>query len=175
MREMGQSAALAEPRSLLLRGCRVSEFGQINRIINAGAEAYRGVIPAEGWHEPYMSEGELASEIVAGVSFWGAEIAGTLVGVMGVQPSGDVDLIRHAYVLPEYQGYGIGGALLGHLISLSRRRVLVGTWADAAWAVRFYERHGFRNETDDERRLTMLRKYWNVPERQIQTAVVLSL
>src|SRR2546430_1252718 len=126
-----------------IRLCRDDERSDILTIVNAAAEAYRGVIPADRWHDPYMGEAELAGEIAGGVVFWGYESGGGLAGVMGIQPVGDVDLIRHAYVLPGSQGQGIGGRLIGHLRGLSQRRMLVGTWADAEWAIRFYARHGF--------------------------------
>ncbi len=126
-----------------IRPCREDERPEILAIVNAAAEAYRGVIPEDRWHEPYMGAGELDGEIAAGVAFWGYEADGALLGVMGIQPVGDVDLIRHAYVRPGNQGLGIGGALLAHLRRLTERRMLVGTWAAAEWAIRFYRRHGF--------------------------------
>jgi GNAT superfamily N-acetyltransferase len=156
-----------------IRRCRDDERGTILAIINAAAEAYRGVIPADCWHEPYMPAAELESEIAAGIAFWGFEEKGKLSGVMGVQPVRDVDLIRHAYVLPEYQRCGIGGALIEHLRRISTRRMLVGTWAAAGWAVRFYQRHGFAL-VPNERKTTLLKTYWRVPDRQIETSVVLA-
>ncbi|HEX6652425.1 MAG TPA: GNAT family N-acetyltransferase, partial [Thermoleophilaceae bacterium] len=126
-----------------IRPCRDDEREAIFAIVNAAAEVYRGVIPEDRWQEPYMPGEELDSEIAAGVEFWGYEEDGTLVGVMGVQPVRDVTLIRHAYVMPESQGRGIGGALLEHLLAHGTRPILVGTWAAAEWAIRFYERHGF--------------------------------
>lgn len=141
-------------------------------IINAAAEAYRPVLPADLWHDPYMPPAELEREIAAGVVFTGHEIAGELVGVMGLQAVGDVELIRHAYVTPERQGHGVGGALLDH-IRRGAGPLLVGTWAAADWAIRFYERHGFRL-VDPERKAGLLRTYWTVPERQIETSVVLA-
>jgi GNAT superfamily N-acetyltransferase len=142
-------------------------------IINSAAEAYRGVIPADRWHEPYMPARELDDEIAAGVAFWGYEADGALVGVMGIQPVRDVDLIRHAYVLPESQGRGVGGALLEHLRSLTARRMLVGTWATAEWAISFYERHGFE-ATSSEQKTALLKTYWTIPDRQVETSVVLA-
>src|SRR5688572_19188571 len=127
----------------IVRPCRDDERDAILAIVNAAAEAYRGVIPADCWHEPYMPSGELDDEIAAGVAFWGVDEDGALVGVMGTQPVRDVDLIRHAYVLPSRQRHGVGAALIGHLRRLSTRRMLIGTWAAADWAVRFYRRHGF--------------------------------
>ena len=127
-----------------IRICREDEGAEIASIINAAAEAYRGVIPADRWHEPYMPRNELDREIAAGVVFWGYEENGTLAGVMGLQLVRDVDLIRHAYVLPEKQRCGIGGKLLHHhLRRISTRPMLVGTWAAADWAIQFYMRHGF--------------------------------
>ncbi len=138
-------------------------------IVNAAAEAYRGVIPADRWHEPYMPGDELDREIAAGVVFWGHEEDGMLVGVT----VRDVDLIRHAYVLPGSQRRGIGGALLGRLRRLSTRRMLVGTWAAADWAIRFYRRHGFES-VSPARKAVLLKTYWRVPDRQIETSVVLA-
>ena len=142
-------------------------------IVNAAAEAYRDVIPADRWHEPYMTRDELDSEIATGVTFWGVEDGGALIGVMGFQSVRDVDLIRHAYVLPGSQRQGVGGALLGHLRRLSRRRMLVGTWAAADWAIRFYERHGF-SLVSPAAKITLLKTYWTVPDRQIETSAVLA-
>jgi GNAT superfamily N-acetyltransferase len=141
--------------------------------VNAAAQAYRGVIPADRWHEPYMSSRELDSEIAAGVSFWGYEADDALVGVMGIQRLPDVDLIRHAYVSPESQRRGIGGALLEHLARSTTRRMLVGTWAAADWAIRFYLRHGFEL-VSPERKTALLKGYWRIPERQIETSVLLA-
>jgi len=142
------------------------------RIINSAAEKYRGAIPEDCWHDPYMSANELAGEIGASVEFWGAELDAALVGVMGVQQVLDVDLIRHAYVRPEAQARGIGGLLLARLCSQRSRPILVGTWAAATWAIRFYERHGFGLVARDET-ANLLRKYWTVSPRQIETSVVL--
>jgi len=142
-------------------------------IINAAAKAYRGVIPADCWHEPYMSAVELDEEIHAGVEFWGYEEQGFLVGVMGTQAVRDVDLIRHAYVSPAWQGHGVGSALIGELRARSARRMLVGTWAAASWAIRFYERHAFRLLEPPLMR-AMLKAYWNIGDRQVETSVVLA-
>lgn len=158
---------------MAIRRCRDDERATILGIINAAAEAYRGVIPQDRWHEPYMPADELDTEIAAGVAFWGYEEEGGLLGVMGYQPAGDVDLIRHAYVLPQRQRHGVGGALLGELRRLSRRRILVGTWAAADWAIRFYQRHGFALVSPASK-ITLLRTYWTVPDRQIETSVVLA-
>jgi GNAT superfamily N-acetyltransferase len=156
-----------------IRPCRNDERDAILAIINAAAEAYRGVIPADCWHEPYMASRELENEIAAGVRFWGYEADGELIGVMGVQAVRDVDLIRHAYVLPHSQRRGVGAALLRHLLPIGERRVLVGTWAAAVWAIRFYRRHGFEL-VSPERKNTLLRTYWAIPDRQIETSVVLA-
>jgi GNAT superfamily N-acetyltransferase len=157
----------------VLRTCHEAETSRILGIINAAAEAYRGVIPADCWHEPYMSAAELAAEIGAGVTFWGYEKEGLLIGVMGTQPVRDVELIRHAYVHPAWQGHGVGTALISHLRGLSARPRLVGTWAAASGAIRFYERHGFeRLEPQATRRL--LSTYWRISERQMETSVVLA-
>lgn len=155
-----------------IRRCREDEIPTILAIVNAAAEAYRDVIPADRWHEPYMPEAQLKRDVAAGVAFWGYELEGSLIGVMGIQPVRDVDLIRHAYVRPGSQRLGVGAALISHLRGLSTRRMLVGTWADAAWAIRFYEREGFAL-VPAPRAAALLRKYWDIPERQIETSVVL--
>ena len=156
-----------------IRPCRDDEHSTILSIINAAAESYRGVIPEDCWHEPYMPASELQSEIAAGIAFWGYEGKGALLGVMGIQPVRDVELIRHAYVLPTHQHHGIGTALLSHIRGLTTQRMLVGTWAAAEWAVRFYRRHGFELVTPDDK-TALLRTYWTVPDRQIETSVVLT-
>jgi len=156
-----------------IRSCRANDRAAILSIINAAAEAYRGVIPADRWHEPYMRQDELNSEIAAGVTFWGHEDDGALVGVMGMQSVRDVDLIRHAYVLPSNQGRGIGDGLLRYLRQSSTRRMLVGTWDAAEWAIRFYRRHGFEL-VSPARKTVLLKTYWSVPDRQIDTSVVLA-
>src|SRR5438067_709611 len=156
-----------------IRLCRDDDRGAILAIVNAAAEAYRGVIPEDCWHEPYMPAHELESEIAAGVEFWGYEADNAVVGVMGVQPVRDVDLIRHAYVLPAQQAHGVGGALLQHLRRRSAQRMLIGTWAAAEWAVRFYCRHGFEL-VPPERKTALLQTYWTVPDRQIATSAVLA-
>jgi GNAT superfamily N-acetyltransferase len=155
-----------------IRPCRDDERDAMVAIVNAAAEAYRGVIPADRWREPYMPRAELDAEIAAGVEFWGYESGGELVGVMGIQPVRDVDLIRHAYVLPAWQGRGVGSALLRHHARSAARPVLVGTWAAAEWAIGFYRRHGFELVTPD-RKAELLRSYWTIPERQIEASVVL--
>lgn len=156
-----------------IRRCGAADTTDMLAIINAAAQAYRGVIPADRWHEPYMPSEELASELADGVTFSGCRAQDRLIGVMGVQRRHNVDLIRHAYVLPEWQGQGIGARLLGHLCRHAERPILIGTWAAADWAIRFYERHGFARVGDDAV-APLLRTYWTVPERQIATSVVLA-
>ena len=156
-----------------VRRCRDDEREAILRIVNLAAEAYRGVIPADRWHEPYMPASELDEEIAAGVGFWGYESDEELLGVMGIQAVRDVDLIRHAYVMPGRQRGGVGSALLEHLVGLSTKRLLVGTWAAAEWAIGFYRRHGFELATPEQKN-ALLRSYWRIPERQIATSVVLA-
>jgi GNAT superfamily N-acetyltransferase len=156
-----------------IRHCRDDEHTAILAIVNAAAEAYRGVIPADRWRDPYMPMSELRAEIAAGVEFWGYEDGGALVGIMGIQPVRDVDLIRHAYVAPAGQRRGVGSALLEHLAASATRTMLVGTWAAAEWAIAFYRRHGFE-QVSPERKTELLRTYWTIPERQIETSVVLS-
>jgi GNAT superfamily N-acetyltransferase len=155
-----------------IRRCRDDERPALLRIINSAAQRYHGVIPADCWHEPYMSGEALAAETAAGVEFWGAELDAALVGVMGIQQVLDVDLIRHAYVLPAFQGKGIGGRLLTELCARRSRPVLIGTWAAASWAIDFYKHHGFCVVRAEEAR-RLLKAYWTVPDRQIETSVVL--
>jgi GNAT superfamily N-acetyltransferase len=156
-----------------VRPCRDDERPAILAIVNAAAEAYRGVIPADRFHEPYMSAAELDRELAAGVAFWGYEADGALLGVMGIQAVRDVELIRHAYVAPGSQRQGVGAALLEHLVRSTTRRILVGTWAAAEWAIRFYRHHGFE-PVSPERTAVLLHAYWTIPERQIETSVVLA-
>jgi GNAT superfamily N-acetyltransferase len=156
-----------------IRPCGDDERTAILAIVNAAAEAYRGVIPADRWHEPYMDSRELDGEIAGGVAFWGYEADDKLLGIMGIQPVRDVVLIRHAYVVPGSQRQGIGGALLRHLRRLTRERMLVGTWAAADWAIDFYRRHGFQ-PVSPERGTALLQTYWTIPDRQIETSVVLA-
>lgn len=157
----------------MIRQCDASDFEGICSIINDAAQAYKGVIPADRWNEPYMPEDELRHEIADGVMFWGYEDGGELVGVMGIQHVQDVMLIRHAYVRTTRRNQGIGGKLLSWLCSQGTRPVLIGTWADAVWAIRFYEKRGFRVVSPEEK-TRLLRKYWSVPDRQIETSVVLA-
>jgi len=158
----------------MIRQCDNSEFRIIYEIINDAAQAYKGVIPMDCWKEPYMSKDELRREIDEGVIFWGYyEEDGELVGVTGIQHVQDVTLIRHAYVRTAKRKRGTGGKLLSHLRKQTTRPILIGTWADAVWAIRFYEKHGFRLVSLQEKD-RLLRKYWSVPERQLQTSVVLA-
>jgi len=153
--------------------CGDEDFEAIWTIINDGAQAYRGVIPDDCWADPYMSRDELRQEIEDGVAFWGYDEDERLVGVMGLQELDEVALIRHAYVCKDRQNRGIGKQLLEHLLKLARGPVLVGTWADALWAIRFYEKYGFELVGADEKD-RLLKKYWTIPERQIETSVVLA-
>ena len=157
----------------MIRRCDDRDFEVIRAIINDGSQAYKGIIPADRWTEPYMSLEKLRHEIDDGVVFWGYEEDGELAGVMGIQPVQDVTLIRHAYVRTSSQKRGIGARLLSHLRELADGPVLIGTWADAVWAIRFYERYGFQIVGFEEKG-RLLKKYWTVPERQIETSVVLA-
>ena len=156
----------------VIRLCVDSDFETIYEIINDAAQAYQGVIPADCWKEPYMPREELRHEIDDGVQFWGYE-EGELVGVMGMQHVQDVTLIRHAYVRTARRNQGIGSQLLIYLRKRTTRPILVGTWADAVWAIRFYEKHGFRLVTGEEKN-RLLGKYWSIPKRQVETSVVLA-
>ncbi len=157
----------------MLRACTAADLDAILAVVNDAAQAYRGVIPADRWHEPYMARAELEREIAAEVRFWGWEEGGTLAGVMGLQDRGEVDLIRHAYVRTCDRRRGIGARLLAHVESLSAKPILIGTWAAADWAIRFYQKHGYRALAREEA-ARLLRRYWSVPERQIETSVVLA-
>lgn len=157
----------------MIRKCISHDFKAIYSIINEAAEAYRGVIPADRWKEPYMPEKELLHEISQGVEFWGYQDDDILTAVMGIQDKGPVTLIRHAYTLSSYQGHGLGTDLLSHLRTLSIAPVLIGTWARASWAIRFYEKNGFSLVTEEEKN-RLLKIYWNIPDRQVETSVVLA-
>jgi GNAT superfamily N-acetyltransferase len=158
---------------MMIRRCTDADVPAIDAIINEAATAYRGVIPADCLHEPYMERSHLLAEIAAGVEFWGWDEAGVLVGVMGLQKVRDVTLIRHAYVRRSHQGRGVGGALLTELAARTDGPLLVGTWASAEWAIKFYERHGFRLAAAGEKD-RLLDTYWNISSRQQQTSVVLT-
>lgn len=157
----------------MIRQCTVSDLEAMQAVINDAAQAYKGVIPADRWHEPYMPLEELQAEIQDGIEFWGIEREGRLVGVMGIQDKGEVTLIRHAYVKTTYQSNGLGKILLRHLEGLSQKPILIGTWQAASWAIRFYEKNGYARQSR-EKTASLLRRYWNIPERQIETSVVLA-
>jgi GNAT superfamily N-acetyltransferase len=159
----------------MIRKLQPADLTPILHIVNDAAEAYKGRIPEDRWKEPYMSIEELREEIASGVEFYGWIEKDLLVAVMGIQPLNDVTLIRHAYVLTGHQRRGIGKKLLRHLLNITRTsEVLVGTWEAAYWAIRFYEKHGFQLVTKKETK-QLLREYWNIPKRQIETSVVLRL
>ena len=149
------------------------DFETLYEIINDAAQAYKGVIPPDRWHEPYMAKEELRREIRQGVEFWGYEEEGRLQGIMGLQNVQDVTLIRHAYVQTGRRRSGLGGKLLRFLLGQATKPVLIGTWAAATWAVAFYEKHGFTRVTEREKNF-LLKKYWTIPERQVETSVVLA-
>jgi N-acetylglutamate synthase-like GNAT family acetyltransferase len=156
----------------MIRLCNHMDTEEIYQIINDAAEAYKGVIPDDRYHEPYMTMEELNNEITDGVVFWGFEENNKLFGVMGVQDKRDVSLIRHAYVRTNQRKSGIGTKLLSHLMALTKKPILIGTWDSADWAIRFYMKNGFNLVSPDEKK-KLLNTYWNVPERQIETSVVL--
>ena len=156
----------------MIRRCTARDTSLIESIINEAALAYRGVIPPDRWHEPYMSRAALEAEIATGVEFWGYEQAGELLGVMGIQAVRDATLIRHAYVRRAAQRHGVGGALIESLIPRAGGKLLVGTWAAAHWAIAFYERHGFRLAAPEEKD-RLLDTYWTIPARQRDLSVVL--
>jgi len=157
----------------MIRQCDTNEFEVICSIINDAAQAYREVIPEDCWKEPYMSKDELRHEMDEGIVFWGYEEDGELTGVMGIQHIQDVTLIRHAYVCTAKRNQSIGRKLLSFLCEQTTRPVLVGTWADAVWAVRFYEKYGFQLVSSEEKD-RLLRRYWSISERQIETSIVLA-
>jgi N-acetylglutamate synthase-like GNAT family acetyltransferase len=150
-----------------------ADLAAILAIVNDAAQAYRLVIPADRWHEPYMPMDELKKEIASGVMFWVAEKDARLLGVMGIQDKGDVALVRHVYVAPNLQRKGVGTRLLGHVEGLAEKPVLIGTWASASWAIDFYRRNGFTVVPSHEKD-RLLRTYWSIPARQIETSVVLA-
>ena len=158
---------------MLIRKSAQADLAAIFAVINDAAQAYRGVIPPDRWHEPYMPRDELVGEIADGVIFWVAEDEGRLLGVMGIQDKGAVALVRHAYVAPTTQRQGVGTRLLRHVQSLTDKPILIGTWADASWAIEFYRRNGFA-VVPASHKVRLLRTYWSVPERQIETSVVLA-
>jgi N-acetylglutamate synthase-like GNAT family acetyltransferase len=158
---------------MLIRQSVEADFAGILGIVNDAAVAYRGVIPADRWHDPYMSASDLEIQIAEGVVFWIAEQEGRLAGVMGIQDRGDVALVRHAYVASTTQRSGVGTKLLRHVESLVDKPILIGTWAAASWAIQFYQRNGFTMVSGDDKD-RLLRKYWSIPARQIETSVVLA-
>ncbi|MDO8544741.1 MAG: GNAT family N-acetyltransferase [Opitutaceae bacterium] len=155
-----------------ITACATDDLPAMLEIINDSALAYKGIIPADRWHEPYMPLAELQAEITRGVRFYGCGVDGRMVGVMGIQDVKDVTLIRHAYVRTENRGHGIGRTLLEHLSHLTSRPVLIGTWKAASWAIRFYEQNGFTLVTEAEKN-RLLRTYWSIPDRQVEESVVL--
>ena len=157
----------------MLEKCTPNDFSEIYAIINDAASAYKGVIPADRWHEPYMRGDELKTQIEQGVMFWCYRENGLILGVMGIQDKGDVTLIRHAYVRTTQRNKGIGGKLLAHLRELTSKPILIGTWAAAKWAIEFYEKHGFRLVSEEEKN-RLLVKYWTIPQRQVETSVILA-
>ncbi|MSQ71835.1 MAG: GNAT family N-acetyltransferase [Betaproteobacteria bacterium] len=158
---------------MLIRESVATDLASILAIINDAAQAYRGVIPIDRWHEPYMPMDELVGEIAQGIVFRVAEKEGHLTGVMGIQDKGAVALVRHAYVAPDAQRHGVGTRLLRHVEGLVDKPMLIGTWAAASWAIAFYRRNGFIVVTEDDKD-QLLRTYWSIPERQIETSVVLA-
>jgi N-acetylglutamate synthase-like GNAT family acetyltransferase len=157
----------------MIRKYEQNDLQTMYAIINDAAQAYKGVIPKDRWQDPYMPLDELKYEIEDGIIFWGIEEGGNLVGIMGIQDKVTVTLIRHAYVLTNMQNRGMGTQLLQHLEGMTKKPVLIGTWETATWAIRFYERNGYcllsRGETEQ-----LLKTYWNIPERQVETSVVLA-
>jgi GNAT superfamily N-acetyltransferase len=153
--------------------CVPENFREIFDVINDGASAYRGTIPDDRWHEPYMTEEELRGQINDGVEFWAYSDNDKITGVMGIQVKGNVTLIRHAYVRTAERNKGIGSLLLTHLLAIADTTILIGTWANAKWAIEFYKKHGFRLLPGEEKD-RLLRKYWSIPDRQIETSVVLA-
>jgi GNAT superfamily N-acetyltransferase len=158
---------------MLIRRFHEADLAATLAIVNDAAQAYRGVIPVDRWREPYMPAEELMEEIADGVVFWVAEDAGRLLGVMGIQDKRDVALVRHAYVAPTVQRKGVGTKLLRHVEGLTDRPLLIGTWADASWAIEFYRRNGFTVVPGKDKD-ALLRRYWSIPARQVETSVVLA-
>ena len=157
----------------MISKCHDEHFSIIHEVINDGASAYKGIIPEDRWHEPYMSAEELRTQMDEGVEFWCYLENGEIIGVMGIQFKGDVTLIRHAYVRTTERKKGIGSKLIEHLRAMTSTPILIGTWADAHWAIHFYTKHGFRLLSPEETR-EVLRTYWRIPERQVETSVVLA-
>ena len=157
----------------MIRRCKEADFNAIFNIINDSAQAYKGIIPQDRWHEPYMSHAELRAQIDDGIVFWGVERDGHLLGVMGIQDKCQVTLIRHAYVATRAQKQGIGKKLLKHLQCMTAKPILIGTWAAASWAISFYQKNGYKLVSEEEKN-HLLRTYWTIPERQVETSLVLA-
>jgi len=157
----------------MIQKSKPADLKEIFDIINDAAIAYKNVIPPDCWHEPYMSEEELREQLGQGVEFWNYEMDGKIIGVMAIQDKEDVTLIRHAYVRTAARNKGIGSKLLAHLTSLTNKPVLIGTWAAASWAIDFYKKHGFHQLAETEKNM-LLKKYWVIPARQLETSVVLA-
>lgn len=156
----------------MIRKCTESDFDVIYEVINDAAQAYKEAIPKDRWQDPYMYHAELRQEWNDGVVFWGASDNDYLIGVMGIQDRGEVTLIRHAYVRTNRRGEGLGTRLLRYLESTTDKAILVGTWADASWAIDFYRKNGYTLLSELEKN-QLLRKYWKIPERQVESSVVL--
>ncbi|MFH2067202.1 MAG: GNAT family N-acetyltransferase [Pseudomonadota bacterium] len=157
----------------MIRQCTEEDFQEIYNIINDSAQAYRGVIPEDRWHDPYMSREKLSLEIQDGIAFWGDEQNGQITGIMGIQDKGEVTLIRHAYVRTSMRSRGVGTRLMQHLEPLTENPILIGTWADAVWAISFYQKNGYKLVNREEKN-RLLKKFWNIPDRQVETSVVLA-
>ena len=157
----------------MIRKCTDQDFETMLVVINDAADAYRGIIPEDRWKDPYMPRNELHEEITAGVEFFGYAIDDKLIGLMGIQDRGDVTLMRHAYVQTSHRRQGIGSQLLRYLQRQTSKPILIGTWADAGWAIRFYEKHGYQLVTRAEKD-RLLQTYWSIPARQVETSVVLA-
>jgi len=158
---------------MIIKSDEKRDFDTIYEIINDASIAYKGIIPKDRWKEPYMSKNELETQINEGVQFWNYVEDKKILGVMGIQFKNDVTLIRHAYVKTVARQKGIGGKLLNQLINMAKTPVLIGTWKDASWAISFYEKHGFRLLSDKEKN-KLLKTYWVIPERQVETSIVLA-
>jgi N-acetylglutamate synthase-like GNAT family acetyltransferase len=167
------SAGKGSERKIMIEQYSPADFQTVYEIINDASSAYKGIIPADRWNEPYMPEEELREQLEDGIEFWCYKQNNEIVGVMGIQEKSDVTLIRHAYVRTARRGLGIGGKLLAHLTTLTSKPVLIGTWADADWAISFYQKHGF-SLVETELKNKLLHTYWSVPERQVETSVVLA-
>lgn len=170
---MGNAGSESEVESIMIRQCSPDDVGDIYEIINDSAQAYKGIIPDDRWHDPYMPLADLENEIADGIVFWGIEEGGQLVGVMGIQDKIEVNLIRHAYVKTALRKKGAGTRLLNHLEALDSKPILIGTWAKATWAIKFYQKNAYHLVTREEKN-RLLKTYWNIPDRQVETSVVLA-